>query len=346
MQVYDAVTTQAGLFVQGGGCTTVGVAGLTQSGGFWAVLQELRPSRGGSVGKPKSSPQTARCESPMPARIRICSGRSKGAEEGSFGVVTRLTLRTRELPEYFGGVFGTIQVHSETAFRSLIARIVSFYHEQLFNRHWGEQIRFRPGNIVNIGMVFQGLNQRQAEDVWRPLLTWVAKTPQDFAWETPMQIVALPARHFWDAKFLKQSAPQFIVVDDRPGASEGNFFWAGNHDEAGQFLHGYRSAWLPASLLEKDQQSVLVDALFAGSRYWGISLHFNKGLAGASSNHLVAAKDTAMNPVVLDAFAEAIIAGESPSTFPSIPGHEPDLRAARRHASAINRAMDELLKGW
>ena len=165
-------------------------------------------------------------------------------------------------------------------------------------------------------MVFQGLNQRQAEDVWRPLLNWVAKTPQDFACETPVQIVALPARHFWDAKFFKQNAPQLIVVDDRPGAPEGNFFWAGNHDEAGQFLHGYRSAWLPASLLEKDQQSALVDALFAGSRYWGISLHFNKGLAGASSNDLVAAKDTAMNPVVLDAFALAIIAGEQSVDVP------------------------------
>ena len=34
MQAYDAVTTQAGAYVQGGGCTTVGVAGLIQSGGF------------------------------------------------------------------------------------------------------------------------------------------------------------------------------------------------------------------------------------------------------------------------------------------------------------------------
>ena len=34
MQVYDAVTTQHGRYVQGGGCTTVGVAGLVQSGGF------------------------------------------------------------------------------------------------------------------------------------------------------------------------------------------------------------------------------------------------------------------------------------------------------------------------
>ncbi|HWY59372.1 MAG TPA: FAD-binding protein, partial [Terriglobales bacterium] len=34
MQAYDAVTTKGGRYVQGGGCTTVGVAGLIQSGGF------------------------------------------------------------------------------------------------------------------------------------------------------------------------------------------------------------------------------------------------------------------------------------------------------------------------
>lgn len=33
-QVHDAVTTKAGRYVQGGGCLTVGVAGLIQSGGF------------------------------------------------------------------------------------------------------------------------------------------------------------------------------------------------------------------------------------------------------------------------------------------------------------------------
>jgi len=34
LQAYDAVTTKAGAYVQGGGCTTVGCAGLIQSGGF------------------------------------------------------------------------------------------------------------------------------------------------------------------------------------------------------------------------------------------------------------------------------------------------------------------------
>jgi hypothetical protein len=34
MYLYNAVTTQGGRYVQGGGCMTVGVAGLVQSGGF------------------------------------------------------------------------------------------------------------------------------------------------------------------------------------------------------------------------------------------------------------------------------------------------------------------------
>jgi FAD/FMN-containing dehydrogenase len=343
IHVYDAVTTQAGRYVQGGGCTTVGVAGLIQSGGFGSFSKNYGLAAAGLLEAEVITADGA---------VRIANACTnpelfwalKGGGGGSFGVVTRLTLRTRELPDYFGGVFGTIKANSETAFRRLTARIVGFYHDQLFNHHWGEQIRFEPGNIVRIGMVFQGMNRQQAEDVWRPFLDWVANAPQNFAWETPVQIADLPARHFWDAKFLKQNVPQLIVADDRPGAPEGNFLWVGDRGEAGQFLHGYRSAWLPASLLEKNQQSALADALYAGSRHWGISLHFNKGLAGAAANDLVAAKDTAMNPVVLDAFALAIIAGRSPPAFPGIPGHEPDLTAARQDAGAINRAMDELLK--
>ena len=44
--VYDAVTTRGGGYVQGGGCTTVGVAGLVQSGGFGSFSKRVRP-RGG-----------------------------------------------------------------------------------------------------------------------------------------------------------------------------------------------------------------------------------------------------------------------------------------------------------
>src|SRR5215831_4871437 len=41
MQAYQAVTTQGGKYVQGGGCTTVGVPGLIQGGGFGSHSQAL-----------------------------------------------------------------------------------------------------------------------------------------------------------------------------------------------------------------------------------------------------------------------------------------------------------------
>jgi hypothetical protein len=120
--------------------------------------------------------------------------------------------------------------------------------------------------------------------------------------------------------------------------------WAGDLGQVGQVLHGYKSAWLPASLLNSDQQQRLVEALFASSRHWSVSLHFNKGLAGAPAEEVAAARDTATNPAVLDAFALAIIATGGPPAFPGIPGHEPDIAVARRHAREIGQAMDELLK--
>jgi hypothetical protein len=160
----------------------------------------------------------------------------------------------------------------------------------------------------------------------------------------PLTIMTIPARQLWDTAFLKQFASDLIAIDDRPNAPEGSVYWRSNKSEAGQFLHGYHSAWLPDNLLDRDNQKKLADALFSASRYWSTTLHFNKGLAGAPSEELAAAKDTAMNPDVLNAFALAIVAGEGEPAFTGIPGHEPDLNEGRRQAERINKAMDELKK--
>ena len=84
--------------------------------------------------------------------------------------------------------------------------------------------------------------------------------------------------------------------------------------------------------------------MFAGSRHWRIALHFNKGLAGAPAEEVVAARDTATNPAAADAFALAISAAEAPPAFAGMRGHEPDLPLARRNARNIAAAMDELRK--
>jgi FAD/FMN-containing dehydrogenase len=73
-------------------------------------------------------------------------------------------------------------------------------------------------------------------------------------------------------------------------------------------------------------------------------LHFNKGLAGAPEDAITAARDTATNPAVLDAFALAIIAGGEQHAYPGIRGHEPDVARAQKRAAAIHQAMEELRK--
>jgi FAD/FMN-containing dehydrogenase len=341
-QVYDAVTTKAGRYVQGGGCMTVGVAGLIQSGGFGSFSKAYGIAAAGLL-------ETEIVTADGAVRIaNACTNPDlfwgiKGGGGGSLGVVTKVTLRTHDLPEFFGGVNATIRATSDVAFRRLVGRVVIFYSENLFNPHWGEQIRFRRGNILEITMVFQGLDQRHAEITWQPFFDWLAASPHDFVIESEPRFLAAPARHFWDPGFLRQ-VPGIVIGDDRPGAPDANVFWSGNLQEVGQVLHGYQSVWLPGSLLQEDQQTKLGDALFASSRHWDVSLHFNKGLAGAPAEAIDAAGHTAMNPAVLDAFALLISGAGGPSAYPGIPGHEPDESAGRRDADAIEKAMNEVRK--
>jgi len=188
-------------------------------------------------------------------------------------------------------------------------------------------------------MLFQGLDEQQATAVWKPFFDWIAAHPGEVTLERAPRTLSIPARSLWDAGFLQKNLAEAVISDDRPGAADRNLFWAANRGEAGQFLYGYQSAWLPASLLKPNRQGALADALFRASRPWSFALHFNKGLAAAPPEALAAARDTASNPAVLDAFALLICAAEGPPAYPGIPGHEPDFAAGRRAAAAIERAM-------
>jgi len=343
MHVYQAVTPGAGRYVQGGGCGTVGVAGLVQSGGFGSFSKRFGLAAAGLL---EAEVVTG------DGQVRIANACThpdlfwalKGGGGGSFGVVTRLTLRTRELPETFGGFFGKIKASSPDTYRALIGRFLAFYRDSLMNPEWGEQARFDDDDTLGISMLQAGLRQEETEAVWAPFLEWVNGRPDEYSWEEPVRMIAFPARAMWDRAFFQQAAPDAILQDDRPGAPAENVYWADNRGEAGQFLHAYRSAWMPASLLSDDGLAGLTDALFAASRRWTTSLHFNKGLAGSPPEEIDAARDTAMNPAVLDAFALTIVAGEGPPAFAGIPGHEPDVARGRRAAGRINAAMEELLK--
>ena len=339
-QVYGEVTTKAGRYVQGGGCMTVGVAGLISGGGFGSFSKRYGMAAASLLeAEIVTADGDVKIANPCTNPDLFWAIKGGG---GGFGVVTRMTLRTHELPAFFGGVFLAIKATSDDAHRRLIGRIVEFYAEALFNPHWGEQLIFGP-DVLAISMVFQGLGGQEAETIWRPFFDWVAASSGDFAVIGAARVLPAPARYFWDPELLKL-IPGVVLSDDRPGAPEDNVFWTGNLGEAGIFWHGYQSAWLPASLLQADQREKLADALFAAAKHRGVSLHINKGLAGAPADAIEAAKDTAMNPAVVDAFALAISAtGEQPA-YPGVAGHEPDVATARKNAEAIEKAMNELRK--
>jgi FAD/FMN-containing dehydrogenase len=341
MDAYTAVTTQGGRYVQGGGCTTVGVAGLVQGGGF------------GSFSKRYGTAASSLLEAEIvtaDGQVRIANAHInpdlfwalKGGGGGTFGVVTRMTLRTHELPETFGGVFGEITAASPGAFKTLIARFVAFYRERLFNPHWGETVSLRAGRQLHLSMVFQGLSRDEAQAAWVPFLDWV-RTSGDYTFKEPT-IMAIPARRFWDAGFWDKAAPGIMTKDGREGAPDHHAVWTGDREQAGWYIHGYESTWLPASLLEEGAQARLVDSLCAAADQWDVGLHFNKGLAGAPAQALAAARDTATHPGVADAFALAIIAGGGDAAYPGMPGAKVDQQEARRRAKKIRGAMDLLRK--
>ena len=341
MHTYNEVTTKGGRYVQGGGCGTVGVAGLVQAGGFGSFSKNFGTAAAGLL---EAEIVTA------DGAVRVANACTnpdlfwglKGGGGGSLGVITRLTLKTHELPSFFGAVSATVHAFSEAAFRRLISHFVDFYADNLLNPHWGEIVTLRPGNRLDIRMAFQGLDEHQANTLWQPFFHWVNGSAQDLTyWLTP-RVIAAPARNLWDPAFLKTHVPGAVLSDDRPGAPADNIFWSGNLAEVGHFLSGFQSLWLPASLLQPERRAFLVEALLAAGRHWSVELHFQKGLAGGSEAAVSATRDTATNPDVLEAFALAIVAGEDPPAFPGLPSHEPDLNVDRRQAGEIGKAMSEL----
>lgn len=339
MDLYQAVTTEAGRYVQGGSCTTVGVAGLVQSGGFNSFSKGFGSAAAGLIEAEIVTTD---------GQVRIVNEHLdpdlfwalKGGGGGTFGVITRVTLRTHDLPAFFGAAWGAIQARSDGAYLRLIARFIAHYQAMLFNPHWGEHVHFHGDNKLEIDMVSQGLDPDQVRAAWQPFFEWVKAAPDDYAVAEPLQTGAWDARSWWDLNKRKT-----YVRDLRPGAPRHHGWSKGDQGEVGIFLHGYDSLWLPASLLHAGQQQALADAVFAASRHQMVRFHFSKGLAGASPEIRAAAAQTATNPAVMDAFTLVIIAeGERPPAYPGFKRPALDLQAARRNARDIALAAAEMRK--
>ncbi len=310
LHAYQAAQS-AGRYVQGGGCTTVGVGGLILGGGFGNFSKRYGLAAASLI---ETEVVTA------DGQVRVVNSARdpdlfwalKGGGGGTFGVVTRFTLATQDLPDRFGALDWVVRAHSDDAFRQLIAKFLEHYATTLFNPHWGEQARVTPERQLRLSMVFQGKTSAEAEAAFKPLVDYVASHPGDFETPKPLTAASIRASWFWRPWVYRIFARDAARFDDRPGANWGDFWWKGDGSNAGTFWSAYQSLWLPAALLEPAARASLADALFASSRKWTVSLHFNKGLAGAPAEVITAARYTPLNPDVSNAFALALLATSTP----------------------------------
>ena len=365
IQAYDAVTTKLGKYVQGGGCLTVGLAGLVQGGGFGSFSKHYGLAAGSLLEAEVVTADGATRVANACANADLFWA-LKGGGGGTFGVISKMTLRLHELPEFFGVAQFTVQAASDDAYRRLLREFVRFYAAHLFNPHWGEQARFGAVNTLGIQMVAHGLNTTEIKQVWQPFLDWLAQSAQDYSIKGRVVTAAVPARRWWDVQWWREHWPELAFpisspligwfdsalahlipqpafhFDNRPGAPANNAWWAGDGDQVAQFLWAYESLWLPQSLLDTNAQQQFADALFASSRHSGLALHFNKGLAGAPPEAIAAATDVATNPAVLTAFALVIAADGQGPAYPGIAGHAPSITDGRVARKRINQCITPL----
>ena len=123
-EAYRAVTTQGGRYVQGGGCTTVGVAGLILGGGFGSFSKRYGTAAGSLL-----EAEVVTADGKL-RTVNACTHPElfwalKGGGGGTFGAVTQVTVRTHELPAYFGIVSFKVRAPSDEAFRVALRRFRS-----------------------------------------------------------------------------------------------------------------------------------------------------------------------------------------------------------------------------
>jgi FAD/FMN-containing dehydrogenase len=338
LHAYQAATG-AGRYVQGGGCTTVGVAGLVQGGGFGSFSKAF-----GTAAASLLEAEIVTADGEIRVVNEACEPELlwalKGGGGGTFGITTRLTLATHPLPANVGPVNVTLRAHSDEAYRKLLARFVEFYATSLCNPHWGEQVRAYPDNRLQIRMVFQGLTKDEARAAFKPLFDFVAANPDDYEGQDSLEVAGVPARYFWNGWLYRLFARSAVNFDGRSTAPWTDYWWKGDGDQVGAFWHAYTSAWLPSSLLRPENRAPFVDALFTASRQWAVSLHFNKGLFGAPSEVIGKARNTATHPDAFDAFALAIIAASGPSLLGGFAA--PNSVLANANRDRVNAAMKAL----
>jgi FAD/FMN-containing dehydrogenase len=336
IEAYTEVTVKHGRYVPGGGCTSVGAAGgFTQGGGFGSWSKKY-----GTAAASMLEAEVVTADGKLVV-ANACQNQDlfwalRGGGGGTFGVVTKMTLMTHPLPNYFGFFKGSIAAKNDGAFKELLEEFLRFYRKSLNTEAWGEQVHVRGDNSLELSLAEAGLSTKQVEEVWKPFRAFIDAHPERFTMKA--QAITVPATKWWNAEYIRQLAPGVIEADSRPGAARDRFWWSDDRGQVSIYWSSYQSRFIPLDRFEGANAKSFAESLFLASRHHAVDFHFNKGQAGASVDAVTRGRQTSVNPAVYQAAALVIVA-DGGDGYPGVAGHEPNLAKAEAGRAKVNAAM-------
>ncbi len=335
------VASANGLYVQGGGCTSVGACGgVALGGGFGSFSKRFGSGAAGvlelTVVLANGKVVTANAYQHADLYWAL-----RGGGGGTFGVVTHMTYLAHPEPTISGWIGGPITASSDDAYRELLQRYVEFAGSTLSDPIWGEGVilnepyamadEFDQGlNIMQVGTTFLDMTTEAAEAAWEPFLAPLRARPEDFT--VDVKFSSQPFRNRWNPTTRE------AIFDNRRNAPAGYFWWTGNAAEVGAYWGAYDGRGVPWSMTQGANARTLAQGLFDASRTSLILWQTNKALYGEHPEAKARDEQTSINPAVFDNVAFITVGAWKQGKYPGIEGHEPDRAVAQSQFDGVMTA--------
>ena len=212
--------------------------------------------------------------------------------------------------------------------------------DALFNPHWGEQAILEPDNTLKISMVMQGITGPESREVWKPFFDFVKASAQDYTIVEELRAGARSGNRVV-ASSMKGGS---LIHDPRAGVPKHRGWWKGDAIRLAFSSPALIPSGSPLPCSRNESKRVWPKRFLPAAELTLLRYTSTKGLAGASAEVVSAAKQTATNPLVANAFALVIIANADKPAYPGLPGATISRENARRDAQAVDRAIAELRK--
>lgn len=329
--------TKAGVYVQGGGCTSVGVAGGFIQGSGFGPFSKRYGSGAASVLEYEVVTADGAVLIANEYQHADLFWALRGGGGGTFGIVSRITLLAHETPKTVGVMTGSIKAHSDAAYRDLLEGLVRFYPEGLDNPTWGESVALSPENELGFRLTFLDKTKEEAEAIFAPFLEPLRQRPADFT--VAPKIMVVPFTDLWNPDYWTKNDHDFIKLDPQADAPRGRFWWTGNQDEVSWFLNAYESRWVPLPQMSGAKAKPFADALYRASRLHHFIFQFNKGLSGEHPDAAARDRNTSIHPSALNAAGLVIMVSGQMYKHPGIAGHEPDMAKGKAQLATVKQAI-------